>query len=352
MAVEIQPGDEDAILRVAAYHRHDYDLVVIRSPPHEHAPVRDSITQPFSTPSVSSLGDFREFPVEIMSAICLNMDLPSLFRFRQVNRLARAIVTNLRPYRDVVNHALEAFRTAMRTRIGIYFTLDDLYTELCKEKCIVCGNFGGFLFLPYFKRCCFNCLSKDPRLWVVPIVNLANYSGIPQAELCKHLPVVLAVPGTYSMREVRRTGNQKFVTRDFVDIMDREQLTRNPVFDEDFNSSMSPFVHPARTTAMVCTAFPSLNRETGEVETGVFCKGCYLWENGDPPLDFSYDTVDDDWFADCGYNKKDFLEHFKKCLLAQRYWEESQGGTVEIKEPLVTKRGGILSFVDSQGNPR
>jgi hypothetical protein len=352
MPVEIQPGDEDAILRVAAYHRHDYDLVVIRSPPHEHAPVRDSITKPFPTPSVSSLGDFSDFPVEILSAICLNMDLPSLFRFRQVNRLARTIISNLRPYRDVTNHALEALRAAMRTRIGIHFTLTDLYTELCTEKCIVCGNFGSFLFLPYFKRCCFYCLSNDSKLLVAPIINLANYTGIPQAELCERLPVVHAIPGTYSMREVRRTGGQKFVSRDFVDAMNRQKLTRNPKVDEDFYSHVTPFMCDPWTTAMVCTAFPSLDRETGEIETGVYCKGCYLWERDDPPLDFSYLTIDDEWFADRGYNKKDFLEHFKECLLAQRYWEQSQGGTVEIKEPVVTKRGGSLKFVDSHGNPR
>ena len=98
MAVEIGPGQEDAILQVASYHCHDYDLAVIRSAPHEHIPIRTSIAQPFPTSPLSSLGALSAFPVEIVAVICLSMDVTSVFRFRQVNRLARNIASSPLPY--------------------------------------------------------------------------------------------------------------------------------------------------------------------------------------------------------------------------------------------------------------
>ncbi|KAK4129696.1 hypothetical protein N657DRAFT_556952, partial [Parathielavia appendiculata] len=58
--------------------------------------------------------------------------------------------------------------------------------------------FGGHILLLEIRRCCYNCLRNTSGLRVVGIANFANYTGLPQAWLCEHLPDVHAIPGTYS----------------------------------------------------------------------------------------------------------------------------------------------------------
>lgn len=75
-----------------------------------------------STPekaSQSDLGILQCLPLEILSAVIVDLDLTSYFRLRQVNKNARLAVTNVPKYRLVVQHAFcakNAVTTATSSR--------------------------------------------------------------------------------------------------------------------------------------------------------------------------------------------------------------------------------------------
>jgi hypothetical protein len=354
MTIEIRPEEEDALIKTLAYHRLDYDLVVIRSPPHEHALVRHSILKAFPLPPLSSLGDLHLFPVEILSVICLRMDLATLFRFRQTNRFARRVISSLLQYRHITEHALEAFRATLRTRIGIqlHLTLPDIHAALCNPKCGGCGKFGNFVFLPNFTRVCWVCSSAYEISRIGTLSSVASYYGKSQTELRRLLPVMNSIPGVYTMKELRRTGGVKLVSEESALALEAAGVLQKPTFcDRDFEHTYAPFGFHNVSWAMVTTAFPYLDRAKNRVEHGLLCKGCWLtseqlWWDFDPE---TFPGVD------CTYTREMFLEHFKVCEVGQAFWEASEGGTGEVEpDPArdLTARGGSLRFIDSHGNPR
>lgn len=97
----------DAILDVCTYHRRDFDLVVVRSRPHETQRVTKSLQTSFDFPPTSGLGQLDRLPNELLCMVLQNLDLLSYFRFRQINRQARAGSTAVSEYRSVAKHGLE-----------------------------------------------------------------------------------------------------------------------------------------------------------------------------------------------------------------------------------------------------
>lgn len=152
--VTIDPDQHAAILRVAAYHRRDFELIVVCSDPQKHSTIQPFISEPFSNPPSAALGTMRHLPSEVLAEICSYLDILSSFRLRQVNRMARQVVSELPAYRDLSRYGLESLRTALRTGIADWFLLSDLYCTLCTSGCAQCGFFGPLLFLPTIERCC------------------------------------------------------------------------------------------------------------------------------------------------------------------------------------------------------
>ncbi|KAF5625076.1 alpha-galactosidase a [Fusarium sp. NRRL 52700] len=98
------------ILDVCAYHRRDFDLVLIRSRPHENQVVRESIEKPFTTTPTAKLGALDILPNELLNIILRNLDLLSYFRFRHVNRRSRILASDLQEHKAVARHGVEGFR--------------------------------------------------------------------------------------------------------------------------------------------------------------------------------------------------------------------------------------------------
>lgn len=106
------------ILCVCSYHRRDFDLVLVRSPPHEMQVVQRSLQTAFKTVPASGLSILDHLPTELMSMVLYNLDILPYFRFRQVNRRARLLSTALWEYGLVAKHGLEGLRGLLRTNLG------------------------------------------------------------------------------------------------------------------------------------------------------------------------------------------------------------------------------------------
>ncbi|KAK3307222.1 uncharacterized protein B0T15DRAFT_395441 [Chaetomium strumarium] len=342
------PKQEDALLRVAAYRRRDLEFSVLHSLPEVHEPVLPSIARAFATAPVSSLGalTFHRLPTEILALICLFLDVRACFRFRQVNRAARALVSGLVEYRTVVYHGLEALRAILRTRLDPHFTFRDLYQSLCSSKCQPCGAFGGFLFLPTAVRCCFKCLRNSPqlalldfaRLPTIPSLRKATFFRTPRVTpgVLRRLMPVLQTMSVY--RYCTKNGPQHRRIDLVPAVVASEVLKGLGATSADLEKchwKMRAYPYQGDGLSiryMAATAFPFLDRVSGRVEYGVSCRGCYV-------AAMAHGSEQNFDCSDRVYSRKGFLDHFQSCPEAQRLWTGSCEGTVVLDgAELTTKR--------------
>lgn len=104
----------------------------------------------------------------------------------------------------ITTYALEALCASLRTHIASWFTIHDLFNAMCTRDCVLCGSFGGFIFLPTFMRCCFPCIKTARQLRLVPLAGVKKALNLSHARLLNSVPVLRTTPGIYSMDEVPR----------------------------------------------------------------------------------------------------------------------------------------------------
>lgn len=201
-AYEIQPEERDGILRISAYHRKDFDFAVISFPP-AHMLLFTPPWPMFHNPAVP-LGELDRLPLELIHQVCLELDMASLFRFRQVNTRARQVVAALHEYRTVATHAPTLLCAVLQTRLAPYITLPRIYSLLCTRACELCGyEFGDIVHLPRWIRCCSSCLRrKDPGLSVATLGTAERAYELSRAEV-KKITKISTVPGRYMCEELR-----------------------------------------------------------------------------------------------------------------------------------------------------
>ena len=146
-----------------------------------------------------SLGILDTLPLELLHAIFAMLDFKTLSHIQKTCLRGISVIESLREYRDMIEHAPKALAALGRTRLIHYHSATALHAALLSADCQSCGEYGPFLHLPTCKRCCYQCLWKHPRLWVIPISQVKSCFGITNNQL-KRLPVMRSIPGRYSVR--------------------------------------------------------------------------------------------------------------------------------------------------------
>lgn len=335
------PYDEahgNDIIRVASYHRRDYDLAVIRVDPLQHETVRSSMTHPFKRTAMATVGRLDNLPLEILHEILLFLDVESLFLFRQVNLRARQIVSTVRGYQPLVDHALEAVCVILRTKISSWYTLQALFDVFRTRDCPLCGCFGGFVFLPSFKRSCFNCLTAAPQFRVLSVTEAGKHLNLSPRFLRKSIPFLRTIPGIYSMDETPRKKRMYLMA---------EQKIAKAFASSNTRESRALPGSANRETALgrflASTTLPYLDRASGDVQHGICCTGCQIVLEGGVRSDLLAGACA---LRDSVYSRAEFLGHFKRCSEAQALWMLSEEGTIAVKVPESVRRGGYFNERD------
>jgi hypothetical protein len=271
-----------------------------------------------------------------MSMVLRTLDLVSYFRFRQVDHRARAMSTALWEYQLVAQHGLEGLRSLLRTGLGSSFTIMDLYRALVSSDCLLCGAFGGFLFLPSATRCCFACVQNSPSLRVVCPTTFAKMTRISAKQRRLLGSPLRTVPGLYSM-EQKRAKRPRYLIAEKQAI---ETLTSLNILRQESVLALERRSEQENQRFMASTAFPWYDLDTASVERGVSCKGCQV------RLEASSRDYD---ARDRVFSEKGFSAHFVHCAEAQALWVESEDGTRPVKEPEFTRRCGYFSVRDDDG---
>lgn len=325
----------DAIVRAATYHHRDYCLSVIWFSPGEHVGIRPSIATPFQRTSNTGLGSLDRLPPELLHDVLLRSDMHSLFNFRQTNLRARQTVDSLKQYQVVVSHGLNLFCALLRTRLAIDVSLFDFYYALCTKACTLCGEFGGFISLLTWNRCCFKCLQEARETQVQSLAAVKKQFHLTKAEL-EQLRSFKTLPGKYTMDES--------VYKSRVTVVSVHQATLVSVQQPHALAQAQLAISGGnqKFTFMGSCALPHYDRRTGRVEHGMSCAGCQLALEKDI---IGYRGEELAFEArNKVYAQDGFLKHFRWCEQAQLLWRSSDEGTKRPPElPEGARRRGYFS---------
>lgn len=320
----LQREQDDAIIRTVGYHRRDYGMSVVHVSPSDHAKVQSSMLTS-SIVSEMGLGAFDRLPVELLLQALRHMDMQALFDLRRVNLRARQVVDSLKEYKAVVSYGLTAYCALLRMKLATYVTLMDFYRVLCSQNCSFCGKFGGFVFLPTWIRCCFECIEEDPETRIVTVAEVRRLFRLSRAEVGRQrsfqgLPGIYTT-GLYSMERSYQRGRVKLVPyfpamKEFGDRL--ETKTARP--------QHQPFWDPIHNFMASCE-LPYYDPQTQTVEYGISCAGCERSATGQAHGQAPSRAADAPW--DRVFSRDNFLKHFKICAQAQKLWESSPEAALE-----------------------
>ncbi|KAL2015245.1 hypothetical protein VTK56DRAFT_5951 [Thermocarpiscus australiensis] len=327
--------ETDAIVRVAAYHRKDYCRAVIWFSPRQHAAIRPSIATPFRRTSHEGLGSLDRLPPELLHDVLLRLDMHSLFKFRQTNLRSRQMVDSLRQYQLVAAHGLNLFCALLRTQLAMGVSLRDFYSALCTKACALCGEFGGFITLLTWHRCCFMCLQQAPEAQVRPLAAVRRQLHLSKAEL-HQLRSFRTLPGIYSMEESVRKSRVAIVSIHQAALLTGLQPHALPQTQPTDSARNRKF------NFMGSCGLPYYDRRTDKVEYGMSCAGCQLaLEKG------VIGSRGERWALEARdkvYSQDGFLDHFRWCEQAQLLWRLSDNGNKRPTElPEAARRGGYFN---------
>ncbi|KAI8722772.1 hypothetical protein NCS52_00422000 [Fusarium sp. LHS14.1] len=323
------------VLRVCSYHRTDFARAVVRTLPRKLQVIAPLLQKHFTTPSPFKSGPPFKLGVldlltpELLVYILLQLDIVSYLQFRRVNRHARVVATLLHEYKLVSNHGLEGLVALLRTKLGEFFTIKDLYRTLVTYSCKLCGGFGCFLFLPDCTRCCLTCLTEAPELRMTIVPSLFSQflpvEGLTEYHQSQLVPVLHGVRGKYYLWHSRSVslGEQLMPTRQVMAI-----LRSLDVPEKSIEKAVYRLRDWESNRLGSATMYPWYNAQRGEAERGVNCKAIQLYlEENLPrhiPTSTRYRVHRDQIFS-----RASFLQHFKTCSHAQDLWARRDDGTRE-----------------------
>ncbi|KAI3399349.1 hypothetical protein diail_7304 [Diaporthe ilicicola] len=168
-----------------------------RSPPGEPPTTIFQILSS-STP-VSKLGRLSLLPPELISNVCLSLDIASAFSFSQVSRHAREAISSIREFRQIGKYTAGCLWVFLNTQVASHVDILALHSAITTKSCSICDQFGDLLSIPTVERCCLRCFDHETKLRPSYLSELTRgVIGIPSANIIKRdFPVLRTIPNSY-----------------------------------------------------------------------------------------------------------------------------------------------------------
>ena len=232
---------------------------------------------PISTGFAAS--QLNKLSVEVIVEILLLLDIPSLTRFRMLNRRAMQLVNSIHQYAVIIEHCPNIIRAIVSIQADV-FDCATLYRTLCTTRCSTCNRFGNYLYLIDCRRVCYICVTERPEFF--PITSREAYRFFASREegqtnprsfcdLFKLMkpPSILSLPGAYgggstNMRQRRQRLYDRQAAAQIMAVRVRPRSDKRS--------------KEAKRFMAVITA-PVLLNGGQQVDYGFFCRGC--WDERD-----------------------------------------------------------------------
>ena len=227
-----------------------------------------------------STSQLDRLPLELLIKVLLQLDIPSLTRFRCLNRRAMALVNSVHEYTAIIKHCPNIIRAIVSIQADA-FDCSTLYRTLCTSRCATCNRFGNYLYLIDCRRVCYFCFTR--RVEYFPLTSREAYKFFtkPQskAESSRKLlelanpPSILSLPGRYCSACVMKVGGLR-VKR--LQLYDRRAVVQS-LAGSGLPKLDKTTTEPKRFMAIISA--PVLLDAGLQVDHGFFCLGC--WDETD-----------------------------------------------------------------------
>ena len=145
-------------------------------------------------------------PVELVIEILLQLDIPSLTRFRSLSHRAMQLVNSVRQYTAIIKHCPNIIHAIVSIQ-GDAFDCRTLYRTLCTTRCSTCNRFGNLI--DDCHRVCFFCFSERPEYFLLTrheahklfTSNAKPHSNLPSFHKLFKLANPPSLPGRYNVME-------------------------------------------------------------------------------------------------------------------------------------------------------
>ena len=160
-----------------------------------------------------STNQLDRLPLELIIKVLLQLDIPSLTRFRGLNRRSMEHVNSVHQYTAIIKHCPNIIRVIVSIQAD-GFDCNTLYRTLCTSRCLTCdrvgkSRFGNYLYLIDCRRVCYSCFTKRAEYFPLTSREASGFftpnakrqskakSSRKFLELAK-TPSILSLPGQYA----------------------------------------------------------------------------------------------------------------------------------------------------------
>ena len=306
-----------------------------------------------SSIAVPSRGTLGKLPVEILHGIFLSLDPFTLEMVRELSSYYKQVLDNLSAYRLLKTHAKETLRIMHLTNMS-YWSLRQIFAEFCRPLCRPCDQFGPFIFLPTYSRCCYSCLLNHQDYRLIRVSDLMTWLLIPRHIIDHFIPIVHTLSndyGTYNyythdesqelvsfqegcdlahrlhgtverITELRAKRDAKERARYIYELKAMEEWHEirawgdypppvEPIRPECLKVRLYNDETLLRWRFMGSTAFPYWNIEKQKLETGTYCSACTAKWEGVPHVDPKWDSEQKKYHQ--AFLVEDMPDHFRQC---------------------------------------
>ncbi|KAI2627585.1 hypothetical protein GGR54DRAFT_421213 [Hypoxylon sp. NC1633] len=306
---------------------------------------------------IPSLGMLDRLPTEILLIILPMLDMQSSVRLARASFRGNALVQSQDGFKDLATHARQELVALRHMGLLGLHSIAALDAALRMDRCVACGGFGAYLFLPTCVRCCYECLESHPSFWMLsseeaqrcfglsshhiqqlPKVHYSNHKRSADLIQCELVSAKaaralgLAVHGSEEKLARAMESNCKSqADRKFGRFVQSgpavsQQLSQGhlpSLWREEVGMDVSEFFGTA------FFRFPLLSK-SGMVERGLWCKGCqHNFDHGAQlPLDVLATLMPRNsklgdaqkvlqYWVRRAWSRESFLDHIRHCHGAQ-----------------------------------
>ncbi|KAI1260729.1 hypothetical protein F5Y18DRAFT_245528 [Xylariaceae sp. FL1019] len=231
-----------------------------------------------SVPLRHLAGKLDQLPAELLIYVLQRLDIPSLTRFRRVNRRAMELVDGLLCYNVLIKHCPNIIRAIISVQADS-FDCATLCRTLSTDKCSTCTRFGDHLYLIDCRRVCYFCYTHHPEFFPLTTRQASSYfppnpnkqrkvaTGL-QILQAVNPPSVLSLPGRYC---AAWTNDGGYLARKRLRLYDRLSVVHSET--EISLPKLDKTTREPRRFMAIITA-PYFLDHGRYVDWGYFCTGC------------------------------------------------------------------------------
>lgn len=282
----------------------------------------------------SSFGKLGNLPLELLYMVFWHLTCDDLEALHSCSTSGRMAVLGFPQYHNILQHAPTILSILKKTRLARYFTITQIYETFTSSVCTTCGQFGGYVFLPAFARCCLHCGEYEWKFLPTSRFEAKMKLGTKRERMLENLPQMNTIEGIYSHGCDRSRFYEKRLTLCSRELVKKlRDLKPTPIIIRSRQRPARP--NSGYQRYMALTPLPCYIPMSASTEKGVYCVGCDVRAKEhapscgkrdffDPPREFPRNCIKDGpdpcslkTDRDRLHDSRHFLRHLQVCKAAQ-----------------------------------